>query len=79
MPLHGSGPAITFPDFVDVLAPKQDMSLWERTIREADANVPPDPLTKNKSLMAPRAEDFPDAAGLSEVLREKDNVRRPTQ
>jgi hypothetical protein len=70
-------PVIVFPNFVEVIAPKQDMAWWERLIHEADANVRPDPWTKNKSLTAPRAEDLPEAAGLGEVLREKDNVRRP--
>lgn len=72
-------PSISFPSHVNVLAPRQDMALWERLIRTADASVPPDPREGTRSLKLLAPDKVPEPAGLDEVLREKDNVRRPRQ
>ena len=71
-------PDIDSPSHVNVLAPQQDMALWERLIRTADASVPPDPREGTRSLKLLAPDKVPEPAGLDEVLREKDNVRRPT-
>jgi hypothetical protein len=63
-------PAITIPiEGVELVAPGQDIPLWIRLIKEADANVPPDPRPK-RSLKLTAPETVPQPAGLDEIFQE---------
>jgi hypothetical protein len=70
-------PEITFPiEGVEVVAPRQDMPLWNRLIYEADAKIPPDPRPK-RSLILTAPDRAPKAVGLDEILQQGPDVRRP--
>ena len=81
-----TAPTLTVPSFVTIVAPREDIPVWEKLIRKADVkasleakNRPAPMRTTNRSLMLGSPGELPVAAGLDEMLREKPDVRRSAQ
>lgn len=81
-----TAPTLTVPSFATIVAPREDITIWEKLIRDADTKAsleakdrPAPTRTTNRSLMLGSPGELPVAAGLDEMLREEPDVRRSTE
>jgi hypothetical protein len=73
-----AAPTLSVPSFVRVVAPREDIGIWEDVIQRADAKAPYTMFLEqrsqtNASLLLTAPDKVP---GLNEMLREKPDVRR---
>jgi hypothetical protein len=73
-------PALAVPSFVRIVAPPEDMAIWENLVCKAEAKISPElRQTTNRSLLFKTPGELPLATGLDEMLQEKPDVRRSAQ
>ncbi len=73
-------PVLTVPSFVTIVAPPEDIVIWEDLIRKADGKASPEVRqTTNRSLLFKTPGELPVSAGLDEMLSERPDVRRSAQ